>query len=121
MALFVLSLALLGLARLVAAAGQQRRLTEAKSAALAELANQAEQVAALPWEATAPDALQSWTPSAELAAVNPATVCQIRVTEEAGPPAGRRIRLQIAWTDPAGRQQKPSSLTVWKYPVEHSP
>ena len=71
-ALLVLSLAMMGLAQLVLAASGQRRLTAARSLALQELANQAERIAALPWDDTAPEKFTTWQPSAELTAAIPA-------------------------------------------------
>ena len=61
-ALLVLSLAMLGLAQLVAAANGQRRLTMARSVALQELANEAERIAALPWDDTSAEKLTTWRP-----------------------------------------------------------
>ena len=121
MAMLVLSLAMLGLAQLVAAASQQRRLTEARSVALQEVANQAEKIAAAPWDAIAPAELTGWEPSAELNAAVPGAVCRIHVTDEPGPPPGRRVRLEVVWPDAAGREQQPVGLTVWKFQREGQP
>src|SRR5687767_14527959 len=120
-AMLVLSLAMLGFAQLVAAAAGQRRLTAARSVALQEVANQAERIAAAPWEATAPGELTGWEPSAPMVLAIPDAVCRIHVTEEPGPPAGRRIRFEVVWPDVAGRQQRPVGLTVWKFQPEGQP
>lgn len=120
-ALVVLSLAMLGLVQLVVAASQQRRLTDARSIAVQEVANQAERIAALPWDAAAPGKLTGWEPSADLVAALPSAVCRVHVAEEPGPPTGVRIRLEVVWSDVAGREQQPVRLTVWKYQPEGRP
>ena len=120
-ALVILSLAMLGLVQLLAAASGQRRLTEARRTALQEVANQAERIAAMPWDATAPGKFAGWEPSGDLAAATPSAVCRAEVADEPGPPAARRIRLEIAWPDSAGRTQQPVALTVWKHQPEGPP
>jgi Tfp pilus assembly protein PilV len=121
-ALFVLSLAMLGLAQLMAAAGGQRRLAMARSVALQELANQAERIAALPWDDTAAEKLTTWQPSSELAAAVPTATCRAAVADETTSGiTARRIRLEIAWPDAAGRAQQPVGLTVWKHRPEGQP
>ena len=126
-ALLILSLAMLGLAQLVAASAAQRRLTVARAAALQEVANQAERVAALSWDQTAPEKLTRWETPANLAAAIPDADCRIHVTDEAGPAAqpasrltARRIHLEVVWSDAAGRQQQPVGLTVWKFQPEET-
>jgi hypothetical protein len=119
----ILSLAMIGLAQLVSAATTQRRLTVAQAAALQEVANQAERIAALPWDQTAADQLTRWDASAELLAELPAAACSVQVTDE--PPAGgiasRRIRLEVVWSDAGGRSRQPVGLTVWKFQPEATP
>ena len=121
-ALLVLSLAMLGLAQLMAAANGPHRLTTARSLALQELANQAERVAALPWDDTAAEKLTTWPPSAELSAAIPAATCRATVADEASDGiTARRIRLEIAWPDAADREQQPATLTVWRHRLEVQP
>jgi prepilin-type N-terminal cleavage/methylation domain-containing protein len=120
-ALVILSLAMLGLVQLLAAASGQRRLTEARRMAMQEVANQAERIAAMPWDAAAPDKLTGWSPSQDLAAAIPGATCRAQATDETGPPAARRIRLEVGWSDPAGRSQQPVVLTVWKFQPEAQP
>ncbi len=114
-ALLVLSAAMLALVQMLSLATQQRRLTEARRIALEEVANQAERVAALPWEGVTADKLKSWEPSGPLLAAIPAASCRIAVSDEPGPPAARRIHLEIAWTGADGQPALPVGLTVWKF------
>ena len=114
-ALMVLSAAMLALVQMLSLATQQRRLTEVRRIALEEVANQAERVAALPWQGAAADQLKTWEPSAALLAAIPQAKCQIAVSEEAGPPAARRVHLEITWTDADGQPALPVGLTVWKF------
>ena len=114
-ALVVLAAAMLSLAQMVALAARQRRLTEARRLAMEEVANQAERVAALPWDKVQPDEFTSWEPSAGLTAAIPAAECKANVTAEPGPPAAHRVRLEIHWTDAAGQAAPPVGLTLWKF------
>ena len=114
-ALVVLAAAMLALAQMVTLVARQRRLTEARRMALQEVANQAERIAVLPWDDAAPDKLTAWEPSTELLAGIPAAQCAIEVTDEPGPPAARRVRLEVRWNDAAGQPVAPAELTLWKF------
>jgi Tfp pilus assembly protein PilV len=114
-ALVVLTAAMLALAQMVTLSARQRRLTEARRIALQEVANQAERVAVMAWDDAAPDQLTAWEPSAELIAAIPAAECSVAVTDEPGPPAGRRVRLEVRWNDAAGQPVTPAGLTLWKF------
>jgi Tfp pilus assembly protein PilV len=114
-ALLVLSAAMLALVQMLSLATQQRRLTEVRRIALEEVANQAERVAALPWDRVTADKLTNWEPSAALLTAIPHAKCQIAVSDEAGLPAARRVHLEIAWTGADGQPALPVGLTVWKF------
>jgi Tfp pilus assembly protein PilV len=120
-ALLVLSVAMMGVAQLVVTASHQRRQSVARKLALQEIANQAERVAAMSWDEAAPDKLTRWEPSADLLAPLPDASCRVIVEDEAGPPAARRIRLEVVWSDPAGHEQQPVGVTLWKYQTEARP
>jgi prepilin-type N-terminal cleavage/methylation domain-containing protein len=119
--LIVLGAAIAALLQLVAVGGQQRRRLAERRVALQEVANQAERIALLPWADTAPDKLVQWQPSADLAAVLPAATCQIAVSDEAGLPSTRKIRLEVGWANAAGQSVEPVSLTVWRIAPEAAP
>ena len=121
MAMLVVSAAMAGLAQLVSLSAQQRRGGEARRLALVELANQAERVAALPWDDAAADKLTGWEPSSEFAAAATSPVCRVKVADEAGPPASRRIELAVSWTPAGGPAVEPVTLTVWKFAQGGSP
>lgn len=117
-ALVVLVAAMLALAQMVALAARQRRLTEARRLAMEEVANQAERVAALPWDKVQPGEFTTWEPSADLTASLPAAKCEVEVTAEPGPPAARRVRLEVHWTDATGQAAPPVGLTLWRFAEE---
>ena len=119
--LLVLGAAIAALLQLVGVGGQQRRRLAERRIALQEVANQAEQIALLPWADTAPDKLATWQPSADLAAVLPAATCQIAVTDEAGSPPTRKIRLEVGWANAASQPVDPVMLTVWRVSPEAAP
>jgi Tfp pilus assembly protein PilV len=121
MALFILTTAIAAILQLVAFSASQRRAADQRRIALAEVANQAERIALLSWDQTAPEALTTWQPSAELAAVLPQAKCQVESLDEAGPPVGRRLRLSVTWTNAAGQEVVPAAVTIWKFAGEGQP
>jgi prepilin-type N-terminal cleavage/methylation domain-containing protein len=120
-ALFVLTTAMAALVQLLTVAASQRRLLEQRRIALQEVANQAERVALLNWNETAGDKLTSWQSSADLQGVLPEAKCTAAVSDEAGSPAARRIRLSVVWTNAAGQSVDPVTLTVWRFAPEGQP
>src|SRR5262245_40509808 len=119
--LVVLGVAMAALVQLVGLAASQRRAMAQRRIALQEVANQAERIALLPWAETAPDKLTSWQPSAELAGVLPAATCRVVISDEAGTPRSRKIRLEVAWTNAGGAAVDPVTLTVWRIAPEAAP
>jgi Tfp pilus assembly protein PilV len=120
-ALAVLSAAMLAVVKLVGVAAGQRRLAEQRRVALQEIANEAERLAVVPWDELAPDKLKGWTPSPELTAVLPTASCQAEVSEPAGAPISRQIRLAVTWQNAAGQEVKPVELTVWRFQRKEGP
>ena len=117
-ALFIMTTAMVAIVQLLAAAAGQRRTIEQRRVALAEVANEAELVARISWDDSSPDKLTSWQPSAELTAALPQATCAVEVTEEAGPPAARRIRLSVAWPNSVGQIGEPIAVSLWKFKEE---
>lgn len=117
-ALFIMTTAMVAIVQLLAAAAGQRRTIEQRRVALAEVANEAERVARISWDESAPDKLTTWQPSAELKTVLPQATCTMEVTEEAGPPAATRIRLSVAWPNSVGQMGEPIAVSLWKFKQE---
>jgi hypothetical protein len=88
---------------------------------LQEVANQAERVALLEWDDVTAEKLAALTPSESLRAVLPAATLQATLAEEAGPPASKRVRIEIHWTNSAGIAVEPVGLTIWKHETEDNP
>src|SRR6266436_5803602 len=86
-ALFILTTAMLAIVQLMAATANQRRSVDQRRVALQEVANQAERVALLSWEQTAPERLTTWEPSADLTKALPQANCAAQVSEEMEAPA----------------------------------
>ena len=117
LALVIAATAAGGLAQLLFIAAGQRRATEQRRLAVQEVANVAERVAALPWDRLTDDWLAAQTPSAELLAAVPQAQVDYVLSAEPGPPAARRIRLEVTWLNAAGQTVAPAGLTVWKFPT----
>jgi hypothetical protein len=113
--LFLLTTAILAIVQLLSATAGQRRTLEKRRMAHQAVANQAERIARMPWEQTAPDKLTEWEAPAELLAVLPGAKCTAQVSEESGTPKARRIRLCVSWTDSVGQTVEPTAVTIWKF------
>ncbi len=116
MALLILSVAVAGLLKILTVAASQRRATENRRLALEEIANQAEQIALLPWEELTAEKLAARQPSADLLAAARSAQLTLTASEDAGPPAAKRIRIAVSWTTPTGESAEPVQLTIWRHP-----
>lgn len=104
-----------GVAQILTVVANQRHLARQRAAAVLEAGNLMEQIAARPWEQTAPgqspvslsEACRQWLPGAEL---------KLEITDEK--PDARRIRIEIAWHDPLGQRTAPVCLVGWKFPAK---
>ncbi len=114
-ALFVMTTAMMAMVQLLAAVGGQRRTIEQRRVALTEVANEAERAALLSWDEIAPETFTTWQPSAELIATLPEATCRAEVTEEAGQPVARRVRLSVNWPNAGGQMREPVAVTIWKF------
>lgn len=114
-ALVILASAAVALTQLVGLINRQRHMREQRLAALAEIANQAERLSLLSWDAAAPGKLTTWEPSPELVAAIPKANCRVLITEELGPPVSRKIELRVAWKNAAELEVEPATLKLWKF------
>ena len=122
MALLILTFAIGGLLQILTVSAAQRRTSEKRRLALQEVANQAERVALLSWDETTDERLDRLAPSAELLVAVSSAALAVKQTEEAGPPAAKRIRLEVSWTTADGQGVEPVGVTVWKHqPAEKRP
>ena len=119
--LVILGAAMATLVQLVTLAARQRRSLDQRRVALQEVANQAERLALLAWDETTPEKLKTWQPSADLVAALPRATCQVSVRDESGEPPRRCIRLEVVWTNAAGQEVEPVTLTLWKFGPEAQP
>jgi len=115
MALLILSFAVGGLLQILTVAASQRRTTEVRRLALEEIANQAEQIALIPWGELTEASLGALKPSEQLLAAAPSARLSVTQVADAGPPVAKRIHLEVQWTSPAGDPVQPVQLTVWRH------
>jgi len=92
---------------------KQQRSLEWADAARRAAANLAEELALEPWENLTAAALKNRAPPEELATRLPDAALAVTVFDEPGPPAARRIRIELHWTDGLPRSV---GLTRWYYP-----
>ena len=120
-ALGVLSIAMVAVVQLLGTMASQRRAAEQRRVALQELANQAESLAAAPWEELDPATLTRWQASPELAAALPTASCRIEIKEIDEELLTRQVRLQVDWKNSSGQTVKPVELTIWRYQPQEEP
>jgi hypothetical protein len=117
----VLSFAVGGLLQILSLAAAQRRTGEVRRLALAEIANQAEQIALVPWDELTAEKLAARQPSEALREISPSAQLAVTISDEAGPPAARRVFLSVQWMTPAGDGVKPVELAIWRHQPEVQP
>ena len=120
--LIVLSFAVGGLLQILSLAAAQRRTSEVRRLALLEVANQAEQIALVPWEELTAEKLAARQPSEALRETVPSAKLAVTISDEPGPPSAKRVLLSIQWTTPAGDVGvKPVELAIWRHQPEAQP
>ena len=73
------------------------------------------------WDEIAPQKLTTWEPSPDLTKALPQAKCEAEVTEEANGPPSRRIQLSVNWTNTAGQEVEPATVTIWRFSGEERP
>ena len=107
-------------AQILVAASAQRRVAEQRRIALVEVANALEKTSLLTWDEITHERLEQ-LPLSAAAAILPEAELAAIVSDEPGPPRGRRIRLELSWTNAAGERQPPVALVRWRFAKEESP
>jgi hypothetical protein len=105
-------------AQLLKVAADGRRESDRRQAALDELANVLERVAARPWTELTESALAQEKLSPETEKQLPGAELKIAVAEQPQQPIAKRLTVSIRWRDRGGEFIKPLSITTWKYKTE---
>jgi prepilin-type N-terminal cleavage/methylation domain-containing protein len=114
-AVVVLTALLVVLAQFLGAVAQQRRVAARRLLAVEEAANAMEQAAALAYAELTPARMQTIQLSQQAQQSLPQAKLTVVVTDEPGPPAGKRIVVELSWQNRAGQTGKPVRLTAWRY------
>ena len=114
-ALVVMTTAMMAIVQLLAMVASQRRMLDQRRAALTEVANQAERIALLPWNAVQSKEAEAWEFSAESRTALPRGTATMEVPDETEPVHSRRIRLLVRSPNSVGQMIELADLTVWKF------
>lgn len=114
LAMTVLLAASVLLSQFLIAAKLQRRVGDQRRLALEELSNRMERVLAAKWEDVTVDIVEKQPLSPLAKETLPAAELKAIVSDEPGPPVGKKIRLEISWEQGEGRIS-PISLTAWRF------
>lgn len=120
-ALFVLTTAMTAIVQLLAVSARQRRLLEERRVALAEIANQAERIALLPWNELKANDSPAWDLSLESRKALPRATTAMEIVAEEVPVESRRIRLLVRSVDASGQPIELADLTIWKFATGGAP
>jgi type II secretory pathway pseudopilin PulG len=120
-AIILVGAVLAGIAQLLSAVSAQQRESERRLAALHEAANQMERLATLAWSELTSEGMGPRELSPEAAAALPQGSLRILVTDAAGGAdsiEGKRVSVEVAWRNSAGREVKPVRLAAWRFAAE---
>lgn len=114
-ALSILLLVMLVVGETVGLVAQQRRTTQRRQLATQTAENLMEHQFARPWNELTAEKLaeEKLSPEAERELVG--GTLKVDVEELAGPPAAKRLRIEVGWTDGAGPVPRPVRITAWRY------
>jgi len=102
-------------AQLLVLAVQQRHVSKRRVAAVTEVANLMERVAALDYRDVTAENVKEIRLSAEALRLLPNAELQIDVTKAQGEVPGKRIAIELSWQNRAGQRGAPVRLTAWRY------
>ena len=119
--LVVMTTAMMAIVQLLAMVATQRRMIDQRRAALTEVANQAERIALMPWNAVQSKESEGWEFSAESRTTLPQGTATMEVREETEPANARRIRLLVRSPNSVGQMIELADLTVWKFATGGEP
>jgi Tfp pilus assembly protein PilE len=122
-AIILVAAVLTGIAQLLSVVSAQQRESERRSAALHEAANQMERLTILPWRELTSESVGQRELSPEAAAALPQGSLRVQVTDAAGGAeslAAKRISVEVAWRNSAGREVKPVRLVAWRFAPEET-
>ena len=96
-------------------AAGQRRTAERRQWATQELANIMERLASEPWENLTAETVQAIHLSKQAGDVLPGGELHVELADQPGPPAAKRLQLELRWRNRAGEFDTPVRLTNWVY------
>jgi type II secretory pathway pseudopilin PulG len=96
----------------------QRRANQQRQCAVQEAANCLERLRLLPWDELTAAGVQDFEMSAEAAAVLPQAKLKLDVRHDPAQRDGKRMQIQIQWTNRAGQPVAPVRLTAWRWNVD---
>ncbi len=115
LSVMVLTVALVGVAQLLAVAARQNREARWRAVATRELANVMERAMALSWEEMSDQRLAELQLSAEVDDALPAARLVKQLSSVEQPRPAKRLRLTIQYRNAAGRSIDPIALVAWKF------
>lgn len=111
MALAVISLGIALTAEGLALLGLQRKRLEQHGAAILTLDHVLERVVTTPWDRVTKEEIEGWDLGEQIPS---GAKLAVAVTEEAGPPAARQVKVSLVYPTQAGMEET-SPLVLWRY------
>jgi hypothetical protein len=114
--LFVMSVAVTSVAQLAVLAHTQGRQQRMHAVAVQEAANLMDRIVADGWEELGRQRVSRYQLSELVGQQLPAAELQVALTDDPGPPKGRRVAVTIAWKSSPGAEPRRVRLTSWVFP-----
>jgi type II secretory pathway pseudopilin PulG len=97
------------------AAARQRRGVEMRQRAIEAADNLLERLVAEPWDKLSPERLAEAERGSPADEWLPGGQVKLQLVEPPGPPAAKRIDLELSWQPRAGRSRERVRLSAWNY------
>lgn len=99
----------------IGAMTRQQRTLEVRQQAIELAENVLERAAGEPWAGLTPERLAQLQADARAEELLPEGKLDLALDEQAGPPAGKRIALQLSWRPGAAKDRRVLRLTTWVF------
>jgi type II secretory pathway pseudopilin PulG len=114
-AMVIAAVLLAAVAQVAVLSAAQHLAAERRMLALSEAEQIVEQISALPLAEVSRENLQAIQLSPDVAQALPEAALSIDLSDDAGPPLAKRIRIEITWEAQPDVSARPVRLTTWRF------
>ena len=111
----MLAAAMVATVQVVSWVALDRRAVERRERAVVEASNILERITARPWDELETEKLATIMLAEPTAACLPGGSLDIKASTIEGPPARKKLAIEIRWRDRSGRTESPVRIVTWVY------